>query len=161
MGAAQGVDEQYNTYAWESLLNQAPHMDLNQNAYYALRTVNRTILVPRVIALAEFDRLPQRHVRFSRTHIFMRDQYTCQYCHREFPKAQLNLDHVLPRSRGGKTSWENVVTSCHACNRTKGNRTPHEARMPLKKIPKRPAGSLGLLNFRNIHETWQNFLMIE
>jgi len=160
MGAAHGVDQNYQTFEWESLMEGSFNL-LNPETYYPLRTINRDIPVPRVIALRDFDRLPQRHVRFSRTHIFMRDQYTCQYCIRELPKAQLNLDHVMPKSRGGKTSWDNVVTSCHTCNRVKGNRTPQEAHMPLNKKPKRPAGSLGLLNFKNIHHSWQNFILAD
>jgi len=160
MGAAQGVDHNYQTFEWDRLIEGSFDL-VNPETYYPLRTVNRDIPVPRVIALRDFDRLPQRHVRFSRTHIFMRDQYTCQYCIREFPKAQLNLDHVMPKSRGGKTSWDNVVTSCHTCNRVKGNRTPQEAHMPLYKKPKRPAGSLGLLNFKNIHQSWQNFILAD
>ena len=160
MGAAQGVDINYQTYEWTRLLEEGLQ-HLGPENFHLIRTVSRDVPVPRVIALREFDRLPQRHVRFSRTHIFMRDQYTCQYCRREFPKAQLNLDHVMPRSRGGRTSWENVVTSCHTCNRVKGSRTPQEAQMPLQKKPKRPAGSLGLLNLKTIHSSWQNFILLE
>ncbi len=160
MGAAQGVDLEYQTYDWEHLL-EGELEGVRENHFYWVRTVSREIPVPRVIALREFDKLPARHVRFSRTHIFMRDQYTCQYCARELPKAQLNLDHVMPRSRGGKTSWDNVVTSCLTCNRIKGNRTPQEAQMPLRKKPKKPAGSLGLLSFKNIHESWQNFILAD
>jgi 5-methylcytosine-specific restriction endonuclease McrA len=77
-------------------------------------------------------------VRFSRLNIYARDRNTCQYCGRRPPRAELNLDHVIPRSRGGVTSWENVVCSCVQCNLKKGGRTPDEAHMRLQRHPLRP-----------------------
>ena len=77
-------------------------------------------------------------VRFSRLNIYARDRNTCQYCGRRPPRAELNLDHVIPRSRGGVTNWENVVCSCVPCNLKKGGRTPDEARMRLLRHPIRP-----------------------
>jgi 5-methylcytosine-specific restriction endonuclease McrA len=82
-----------------------------------------------------------RKVRFSRHNIFWRDSNTCQYCHHIFLPSKLTLDHVLPQSRGGKTSWENVVSACAPCNTKKSNKLPHEANMKLKKKPIRPKWS--------------------
>lgn len=159
LGAARGVDPEYQVYSWEDLVQISENSELfDTNRFHLLRTIHREIPVPRVIVLNDFDRLPQRSIRFSRTHVFMRDRYTCQYCGNEYPKAKLNLDHVMPRSRGGKTSWDNLVTSCHTCNRTKANRTPHEANMPLLSTPKRPSGSFGLVSMKSIHDSWAPFL---
>ena len=94
--------------------------------------------LPRVILLVGYDRVPKRHVRFSRYNIYARDKLTCQYCGRRLPRYELNLDHVIPRSRGGMSTWENVVCSCHECNRHKGGRTPQEAGMALLHKPYKP-----------------------
>ena len=116
-GIARAVDEQYRTFDFDSWseLSASLHDD-------TVGLVNRVIRVPRVILLVAYDRAPKRHVRFSRFNVFARDKNTCQYCGRRFPRNELNLDHVIPRSRGGTSMWENVVCSCHACNRKKGGR---------------------------------------
>jgi 5-methylcytosine-specific restriction endonuclease McrA len=88
--------------------------------------------------LVAFDRVPRRHVRFSRINIFARDSFTCQYCGRRPPRSELNLDHVVPRALGGRSTWENVVASCVECNRRKGGRTPEQAGLRLTRLPSRP-----------------------
>ena len=93
---------------------------------------------PRVIVLLFFDRLPKKEVKFTRHNVFERDKNTCQYCGTIFDRNDLNLDHVVPRDRGGTTTWENVVCSCIPCNTRKGNRLPQEAQMSLIRKPKRP-----------------------
>ncbi len=128
---ARAVDEQYRTFDFESWADLAAEED-------RIGLVGRAIRVPRVILLVAYDRMPRRYVRFSRYNIFARDQNRCQYCGRRFPRSELNLDHVVPRSRGGKSTWENVVCSCQRCNRVKGGRTPAEAGMRLVREPYRP-----------------------
>ena len=132
-GVAQAVDDQYQTFDFASWseLSVSVHDD-------SLGMVNRVIRVPRVILLLTYDRVPKRHVRFSRFNIYARDRNTCQYCGARFSRSELNIDHVVPRSRGGLSTWENVVCSCHACNRRKGGRNPEEARMKLLRRPRRP-----------------------
>ena len=95
-----------------------------------------TMRVPSVIRLLEYRRIPHQTRALSRKNILMRDRYTCQYCHRACPASELTLDHVVPRSRGGETSWENLVACCHHCNNRKGNRTPDEANMRLARNPR-------------------------
>ncbi len=94
--------------------------------------------VPAIIRLTqtvEFD----AKIGFSRDHVYIRDRYTCQYCSRRtFKRKELTFDHVIPKSRGGKTCFENIVTACMECNHKKSDRTPEEARMPLRKKPRRP-----------------------
>jgi 5-methylcytosine-specific restriction endonuclease McrA len=103
-----------------------------------LQTISFRIRVPRIIVLSFFERLPKKEVKFTRHNVFERDRNTCQYCGVIFDRNGLNLDHVLPRDRGGQTTWENVVCSCIPCNTRKGNRLPHEAGMQLLRKPKRP-----------------------
>jgi 5-methylcytosine-specific restriction endonuclease McrA len=107
----------------------------------AVWLVEGVVRIPRVVLLVSFDRVPQRRVRFSRHNIFVRDANTCQYCARRFARSELNLDHVVPRCRGGRTTWENVVCSCIECNRRKGGTDPAAAGMKLIRLPQRPAWS--------------------
>ena len=92
--------------------------------------------LPSVIRLMEYRRIPVQTRALSRKNILMRDRYTCQYCHRTMPTHELTLDHVIPRSRAGDTTWENLVSSCNPCNNRKGNRTPDEAGMKLARPPR-------------------------
>ena len=125
-----------------------------------VRAVNFEIQVPRVIRLLSYDRLPRRSLRLNRPTVLARDQNRCQYCGRRFPSHQLSLDHVIPRSRGGRTTWDNVVCACLHCNVKKGGRTPKEAHMSLVRKPRRPARSplltLKLQNPRYV--TWKTWL---
>jgi len=128
---ARAVDEQYRIFDFASWSHLAAEED-------AIGLVNRVIRVPRVILLIAYDRIPRRYVRFSRFNIYSRDRNRCQYCGKGFARSELNLDHVVPRSKGGTSIWENVVCSCHRCNRLKGGRTPSEAGMRLIRTPRRP-----------------------
>jgi len=103
-----------------------------------LHTVRMKIRIPSVLLLRLFDRVPTKETKFSRRAVFERDGFACQYCGHRFHEKELNLDHVIPRDQGGKTSWENIVTSCIPCNTRKANRMPHKAGMHLKKSPARP-----------------------
>jgi 5-methylcytosine-specific restriction endonuclease McrA len=103
-----------------------------------LRSVNFEIEVPRVIRLLTFDRLPKQKLHLNRRNLLARDGHICQYCGRHYPTHMLSIDHVFPRSRGGETTWENVVCACLPCNTKKGGRTPHEAHMKLIETPRRP-----------------------
>jgi 5-methylcytosine-specific restriction endonuclease McrA len=132
-GVARAVDEQYRTFdfaSWRDLAVEVEHERVG--------VVGGFVRVPRVLLLIAYERVPKRHVRFSRFNIYARDNNTCQYCGRRLPRTELNLDHVIPRSRGGTSTWENVVCSCHSCNRRKGGKTPEEAHMVLISRPKRP-----------------------
>jgi 5-methylcytosine-specific restriction endonuclease McrA len=125
-----------------------------------LRAVNFEVLVPRVIRLLVYDRFPRRSIRLSRRAVFARDEHRCQYCSRRLPSAKLSLDHVVPRSRGGDTSWENAVCACPKCNVKKCGRTPQEARVQLGRKPYRPIRSplltVKLANPK--YESWKTWL---
>jgi 5-methylcytosine-specific restriction endonuclease McrA len=125
-----------------------------------IRTVNFRILIPRIIRLLRFDHPPRQQVRLNRRNVFARDAHCCQYCGKDFPPSQLSFDHVTPRSRGGTTEWDNVVTCCLICNSRKGDRTPQEAGMELRRRPARPAHS-PMLNIKlgnPRYHVWRPFL---
>lgn len=92
--------------------------------------------LPSVIRLLEYRRIPHQTRSLSRKNIMLRDRYTCQYCGHTFSAGELTMDHVIPRSRGGTSTWENLVTCCIPCNNQKGNRTPEEAGMSLQRMPR-------------------------
>src|SRR5213592_4820741 len=96
-----------------------------------VRTVNSEIQVPRVIRLLGYEKLPKQTVKFNRRNIFARDNNQCQYCGKRYAMSDLSLDHIVPRSQGGPSSWENVVCACIDCNVRKGGRTPKQAHMGL------------------------------
>jgi len=130
-----------------------------------IRSPSVTFRVPSVIRLLRYVRIPHQTVKFSRRNVLLRDQYTCQYCGKKFPAAMLTLDHIEPSSRGGVTSWENVVTACKKCNVGKGNRTPREARMPpLRKRYKAPhiVHFLQLTRYSATnHQAWREYLFVK
>src|SRR6267143_1072970 len=154
LDAPDGSFRTYSFSEWRDVSEQEKTQE------EVVHTVSFRIRVPRVILLFAFDRLPKKEVKFTRHNIFERDRNTCQYCGRTFDRKDLNLDHVLPRDRGGPTTWENIVCSCIGCNTQKANRTPQEAGMRLIRKPKRPKWrpfvqiNLGL----HYHDSWKHFL---
>jgi len=103
-----------------------------------IRSVSLVIKVPAVVRLLRFINIGRKAPPLCRTNILARDNFECQYCARPLSTKEATLDHVVPRSQGGKTTWENIVCCCTNCNRKKGGRTPVEARMHLRKKPVRP-----------------------
>ena len=133
LGVARALDREFRTFDFETWAQLSAEVDDD-----VVQTIDRAIRVPRVIILQIYDRIPKTKVRFSRHNIYMRDGNTCQYCGRSLPRTELNLDHVVPRAQGGRTTWENVVCCCIDCNLAKGARTPVQAGMVLCKVPARP-----------------------
>jgi 5-methylcytosine-specific restriction endonuclease McrA len=101
-----------------------------------LHSARVVMKLPTVIRLLEYRRIPHQTRALSRKNILMRDRYRCQYCQRVLPSGELTLDHVAPRSRGGETTWENLVACCHRCNNRKGSRTPEEVGLRLLRPPR-------------------------
>lgn len=139
LGRARALDATYEPHDFAEWIDREPSADDE-----SIGTPRGAICVPRVLLLNEFSRVPRAVLRLSRRHVYMRDEYTCQYCGRRPGVKELNLDHVLPRSRGGRSTWENLVTSCRQCNLKKGRSMPEEADMQLRKRPLRPSWSLAL-----------------
>ena len=126
-----------------------------------IHSVTFTIKLPAVVRLLQMVRRPKNPVRFSRQNIYARDRYHCQYCGDKFASEELTYDHVTPKSRGGRTQWENIVTCCVNCNRQKGGRTPSEASMRLIKNPMRPTWVPSIriaIEVHRIPENWRDYL---
>ena len=127
-----GVDD-FRLFTWADWAKLVPRDD---EPY--VQAVRFRLRVPEVISLTNYDRMPTSVVTFSRRNLFKRDRFTCQYCGAQPGTEELTIDHLLPRSRGGTTSWENCVLACVTCNKRKADRTPEQARMTLRKRPARP-----------------------
>ena len=125
-----------------------------------IRSVTIAFRAPAVVRLLRFVRLGKKSPPLCRSNILARDNFECQYCEMELTSREATLDHVVPRSQAGKTSWENIVCCCTTCNRRKGGRTPEQANMKLKKKPVRPDW-LPIINLRfngKVPLSWHNFL---
>lgn len=126
-----------------------------------IRATSLVINVPAVVRLRKAFRRHPKPVKFSRVNIYARDGYRCQYCGTKCTTAELTYDHVVPRSRGGRTTWENIVSACYACNRRKANRTPAEAGMVLRSIPVRPqwipAVQIRVSN-KSVPDAWRDYV---
>lgn len=119
------------------------------------------VQVPAVVRLRKAFRRHAKPVKFSRVNIYARDGYRCQYCGARCPIDRLTYDHVVPRSRGGKTSWDNIVSACVTCNAKKANRTPGEARMALLSTPARPMWMPAvqiMISTRSVPDAWRDYV---
>ncbi|MBI5778880.1 MAG: HNH endonuclease [Planctomycetes bacterium] len=125
-----------------------------------IHTPSVQIMVPRVIRLLEYGKLPRRVLKFNRKNIMMRDNYQCQYCGKKQALNSMTIDHVVPRSRGGTTEWTNAVTCCSKCNTKKGGRLPQEAGMKLIAKPQAPKFNQSIFRLFNDrrYELWKEFI---
>jgi 5-methylcytosine-specific restriction endonuclease McrA len=169
-GHAKVVDpEDFQVYDFEDWSQVSQQMvEVDDGEFINSPTLK--IKIPRVIVLLLYDKLPKRDVSFSRKNIFERDNFQCQYCGEKPPNKKgavkwmeekaLTFDHIMPKSRGGKTTWENIVTCCSKCNRKKGNKTPKEMGWSLIKPPVKPKWHPTLnIPLRIVpHKEWVNFL---
>jgi 5-methylcytosine-specific restriction endonuclease McrA len=155
-GVAQWMNLNFST--WQELSELRSQFE--PQAFDWVHTVRFPIAVPRVIRLLGYDKLPRQDVKFNRRNIFARDAGKCQYCGKKFQTSDLSLDHIKPRSQGGKTTWENIVTCCINCNVKKGGRTPEQAHMKLLSKPIKPRRS-PVINIRlsdRRYASWKQFL---
>ena len=125
-----------------------------------VHTVRHSVRVPKILLLNDYGEVPLKEVHLNRQSVFERDAYRCQYCGKHCKNHELNLDHVMPKERGGAMSWENIVTSCIPCNTRKSNRTPREANMRLMKKPVAPKSRpfVSYVIGQEVAEEWRNFL---
>jgi 5-methylcytosine-specific restriction endonuclease McrA len=123
-----------------------------------LHSVDGQYFIPSVIRLIHFIKRPSRQRKMTKLEVFNRDKFICQYC--GIHLRELTIDHVMPRKRGGKHTWENVVSACVPCNRRKAGRTPKEAGMPLLHEPTVPSNSGFYVpyNYQNTIEEWRKYL---
>ncbi|MEA2641988.1 MAG: hypothetical protein QOF51_3382 [Chloroflexota bacterium] len=126
----------------------------------AYRSPSRTVRIPSVIRLNHLIRRPRPRVRLTRREIFLRDQHTCQYCGSK--GKELTLDHVMPKHRGGRHAWENLVSACRTCNHHKGGKTVEEAKMALRRQPFEPKATAQYLfqHYVDSNQSWAQYLAI-
>ena len=159
-GRVRALDEDYGAHDWEDWID-LPVSGNGDNAE-ALRSVSLRIRIPRVVQLLTYDRTPHVNIKFTRANIYLRDKYRCQYCGRQGKVGDLNIDHMIPRSRGGASDWENVVVACVQCNRRKGDHLPEEVGMIPMRPPRRPRWQpvVSLSQAVRPHPQWRPFLEI-
>lgn len=148
-------------WPWQEAIKAAylDRVDIVAEYDQVVRSPSTTIRIPSVVVLKDYVK-PRKRVAFTRFNLFLRDEFCCQYCG---TTGDLTFDHVIPRSKGGITSWENVVAACSRCNLFKGSRNLHQVSMSLRKPPRQP-GAEELRNMGRkfppnfLHESWQDFL---
>ena len=129
---------------------------LHNRPDYKIRTVSSEFDFPSVIRLRKYARIPFKNIVLTRKNVMKRDGNRCQYCG---SSSDLTIDHVIPKSRNGKDTWDNLVTACNKCNHKKGNKTPSEAGMKLKKEPYRPNHIIFLQDYMgHIEDPWKPYL---
>jgi len=143
----------YQQYGWSEWSKVVPQGDEP-----FIRAVAFRLRVPEVVTLTGYDRVPSSAVTFSRRNIFKRDRYTCQYCGIQPGSGELTLDHVVPRSHGGQSTWENCVLACVECNKRKADRTPDQASMRLRTRPVRPHWRPIYASHEVRIESWTKFI---
>lgn len=158
-------DGSYTGHDFESWfdISAARHdyeQSLDRDHYDWVTTVRAEIAVPKVIRLLGYDKLPRQDVKLNRRNIYARDENLCQYCGGKYPTSELSLDHVLPRSQGGGSSWENLVCCCVRCNARKGGRTPKQAHMTLIRKPVKPQRNpvVAMRLGHDKYASWKQFL---
>ncbi len=154
-------DQQYASHDFDSWREVSEFRSRFEREHHEwVRCVRFELAVPRVIRLLFYDRLPKRSVRFSRRNIYARDRNRCQYCGKRFSTSELSLDHIVPRSQGGRATWENIVCCCVKCNTQKGGRTPQQAHMKLITKPVKPKFSpvVTLRLSSKKYASWREFL---
>jgi len=154
-------DNKYLSYDFDSWREVSEfRLRFERERHDWIRCVRFELAVPRIIRLLFYDRLPKQTVKFNRRNIFARDRNRCQFCGKRFPTSELSLDHVIPRSMGGKTTWENLVCCCVACNVRKGGRTPEDAGLKLIAAPVKPKRSpvVTLRLTSDKYASWKQFL---
>lgn len=156
--SARAMDRDYALYP--SFKDWLEFTRNNEREYPLVHTVNYPIAIPEIIVLSVFDRLPTRDIKYSRQTLFSRDNHTCAYCGGVFHKDSLTVDHILPRAKGGMTTWENTITACKPCNSKKGDKTLQEASLKLLFKPKKPKWLSPIGNVSKEHpcKSWKLFL---
>ncbi len=157
-------DGQYNLYDFTSWVDisafKAECGMSDDDRYESIKTFSLEVRVPKIIRLVVYDKLPKATIKFNRKNIFARDKNRCQYCGKKVPTSELSLDHVIPRTQGGTSSWKNIVCACTNCNKHKGGRRPEEAGMKLICKPVKP-NHCPLIQLKlgsNKYNSWKQFL---
>jgi len=160
VGRVEAVETDYQAYdfaSWHDLSAHATRFEPEGRDF--VKTVSSAVLVPAVVRLLRFDRVHRPVMRLSRQNVYLRDNYTCQYTGQKLPARKLNLDHVIPSSQGGRTTWTNLVCCAVDVNSQKGGRTPAQAGLKLIRRPRRPdPAELMFKGRRPRHDVWKHFV---
>ncbi|WP_437186841.1 HNH endonuclease [Planctomicrobium sp. SH668] len=150
----------YDFFLWKEFCEIKGELEEQSDHEDWIHSVNFKIQAPRIVRLLTYERVPRNTVKFNRRNIFLRDGHRCQYCGKRYSTPRLSLDHVMPKSRGGGDTWENIVCACLKCNVDKGGRTPSEAGMKLLQKPMKPKRSPLLSRQLTLskYECWRNFI---
>jgi 5-methylcytosine-specific restriction endonuclease McrA len=145
--------EAFATYTWQDWAHLRA-----KGGEATINGVNKEFRIPEVILLADYDKLPKRQMKFSRRMIHKRDDFECQYCGAKPGPSELTIDHIVARSRGGLTTWQNCISCCIKCNQKKEHRTLEEAGMKLLRQPKKPEYSWFKVEKKFVCKSWKHFI---
>lgn len=160
-GIALSLDQDFIAYNYDSWVDYSRLPDFDETYYNFVSSPSITVAVPDVLVLKKYEHLPMRDVKYTRENVFHRDKNRCAYCGKKFKNADLTIDHIIPKSRGGDNSWKNTITSCKFCNNKKADRTPREADMILLYRPIEPRWTDALSkvkSYPDVRPTWIKFL---
>jgi len=144
----------FSTYSWEAWA-KLPVAEGEEG----VQTTSSLIKIPEVVVLLKYDKIHKRGVRLTKRNVFIRDKYICQYTGRQVRSSEADIDHIIPKSRGGKNSWDNLVVCSKEINRRKGDRTPDEAGLKLLKKPTKPTYSRLMIDPKmKMPKSWEKFL---
>lgn len=154
LDAAHAVCPQtYAVYDFNTWMERGP-----QGKNY-IQTVTHQIAIPEIVRLNQYNKVPFKELSFSKNNLYQRDNYTCQYCGIRPTREDLTIDHIMPRSRGGKTNWENCVVACRRCNKMKANHLLRDVKLNLLKKPTRPSWNLALtISKSKFKKSWEKFI---
>lgn len=145
----------YNWEKWQKIKIEQKDVDNN----YFIQTTRGIIKVPEVIILNKYDKIPQYRLKLTKRNIFMRDNFCCQYSGKKLLPKESDIDHIIPKSRGGKTNWTNLVVTSKELNRKKGNKTPEEYGLKLIKQPLKPKNNLFVAtSSKETPKSWSKFI---
>ena len=156
---AKALDRDFVGYEFDDWLTFGRQAEIN--GYNMVHSAKMTMAIPEIIVLTKYDKLPPRDIKYSRENIFNRDDFKCQFCGQRFKLSELTVDHVVPKSKGGKSTWDNIVSACKKCNNKKADRTPDQANMKLIHKPVKPKWIDPITNKRgraHICESWKKYM---
>lgn len=159
--SAHSLDENFASYNWNDWLQFSILPTTLDNGYNFINTIDHKIAIPDTIVLRHFDSLPKRDVKYSRQTVFQRDGFMCLYCGKIFKSNELTIDHIIPKSKGGKSTWDNTCACCSSCNRKKANKSLKESGMHLVKMPTEPrwiSPMNRIASLSDIRPAWKHFL---
>lgn len=156
-GMAKFIDDDFAQYSWEEWINSDKNQQGKESEF--VHTPKYKVKAPKLIRLLYYNRMPKTDVKLTRRNILIRDGFLCQYCNKKLNMKNATMDHVIPRSKGGQTSWQNIVACCSSCNVKKGHKTLEEAKIKLFKKPRKPEWSPIYSKFVNdVPELWTKFV---